>query len=73
MAGRRSTAGQWRKSSRSGAASGGGQCVEVALFGGDDLAIRDSKAPEAGMLSLTSVQSAAFLAGVKAGRFDVRS
>ncbi|AOS63183.1 DUF397 domain-containing protein [Actinoalloteichus hymeniacidonis] len=58
----------WRKSSRS--ADTGGNCVEVGLDNNEIQAIRDSKAPEAGALSLTPTQSGDFFAAVKAGRFD---
>ncbi|HET9139379.1 DUF397 domain-containing protein [Actinophytocola sp.] len=50
----------WRKSSRS--AGNGGNCVEVAQLG----AIRDSKNPSPVLL----VGLDAFLAEIKAGRFD---
>ncbi|WP_084643270.1 DUF397 domain-containing protein [Actinoalloteichus hymeniacidonis] len=61
----------WRKSSRSGAGNGGGQCVEIGCTSDGRFAIRDSKAPATGLLSLTSVQSSEFLASAKAGRFDL--
>ncbi|MBC2905305.1 DUF397 domain-containing protein [Streptomyces cupreus] len=52
------TRAEWRKSSYSG--SSGGECVEVA-----DLtplvAIRDSKNPEVGILTLSPVSYAAFV------------
>lgn len=57
----------WKKSSRSGAGSGG-DCVEVApLVGG--AAIRDSKNPKGGVLRFSRDQMTAFLADVKDGAF----
>ncbi|SFN44140.1 DUF397 domain-containing protein [Actinomadura madurae] len=49
---------QWRKSSYSGANEG--NCVEVADLN-DQVAIRDSKAPETGHLALTRESFAALL------------
>jgi hypothetical protein len=56
----------WRKSSFS---SGSQQCVELAA-GDDHLLIRDSKHPEDGHLTINAAPAAAFLADIKAGRFD---
>lgn len=60
----------WRKSSRSGTGGVGGQdCVEVtALPGGHG--IRDSKAPEAGHLTLSAESFARLVAAVKAGNLN---
>lgn len=49
----------WRKSSRSGNGNNG-DCVEVA-FAERVIAVRDSKNPEAGMLTLPRSAWAAFL------------
>ncbi|GAB3479728.1 DUF397 domain-containing protein [Amycolatopsis cihanbeyliensis] len=51
----------WRKSSYSGTES---NCVELAVTA-DRTAIRDSKAPEAGTLLLTSRASAALLSALR--------
>lgn len=57
--------GEWFKSS----ASGDGACVEVALLG-DEVLMRDSKAPDAGILRFNGPEWDAFLAGVRGGEFD---
>jgi Domain of unknown function (DUF397) len=57
-------AAQWRKSSRSG--SSGGACVEVA-DAGTTWFVRDSKNPEAGMLSVDEAGWQAFVSSVKLG------
>ncbi|MFB4301335.1 DUF397 domain-containing protein [Actinomadura sp. NTSP31] len=55
----------WRKSSRSGSGAGGGQdCVEVAALA-EGRGIRDSKAPEAGHLTLTPGSFSQLIACVK--------
>lgn len=66
------TNAQWRKSSRSGAASGGGdnKCVEVAIVS-EGVGVRDSKSPTAGHLSFTHDEWAAFIEGAKLGEFDL--
>lgn len=56
----------WRKSTRS---SGDGQCVEVANLDAI-IAIRDSKAPDAGHLTVAPKTWSAFVAEAKAGRYD---
>jgi hypothetical protein len=53
---------QWRKSSYSG--SSGGECVEVADLGIPGVAVRDSKHPEAGILTVSPQAYAAFVAHV---------
>lgn len=58
----------WRKSSFSG--TGGGDCVELAPLPGGGVALRDSKHPEAGHLTFTRAELAAWIAGARAGEFD---
>jgi Domain of unknown function (DUF397) len=62
------TEAQWRKAARSGTANGG--CLEVAGNLPGVTAIRDSKRPEDGAHVVDRVAFAAFLADVKAGRYD---
>ncbi len=59
---------EWRKATRSG--SGNGGCVEVAGNLPGVTAIRDSKRPEDGAHIVARGAFAAFLADVKAGRYD---
>jgi hypothetical protein len=56
----------WRKSS----ASGGGNCVEVALHDGLIL-LRDSKEIHPRTLEFTLPEWEAFLAGARSGEFDL--
>lgn len=60
--------GVWRKANRS---SQGGACVEVRghVDGGVD--VRDSKSPDGPHLSFADNTWASFVAGVKAGQFDL--
>jgi Domain of unknown function (DUF397) len=58
---------RWRTSSRSG--NGGMDCVELARTP-NQIAARDSKAPDGGMLGFGLDAFGAFLADVKAGRYD---
>ncbi|MFF8614891.1 DUF397 domain-containing protein [Streptomyces sp. NPDC015350] len=53
----------WFKSSYS---NNGGQCIEVAT---DLTAIRDSKDPHGPVLNASPTSFAAFVAGVKTGKF----
>jgi hypothetical protein len=53
---------RWRKSSYSG--NTGGDCVEVADLGAPGVAVRDSKEPEAGILTVSPEAYAAFVAYV---------
>ncbi|WP_433267890.1 DUF397 domain-containing protein [Actinosynnema sp. CS-041913] len=57
----------WRKSTRSSGENG--NCVEVARTPGLR-ALRDSKNPAGGVLFVGRRSAEAFLAGVKADRFD---
>ncbi len=57
----------WRKSSFS---NGGGNCVEVAALDDGGVAVRHSKAPDAGTLVFTRAEMAAWIDGCKAGEFD---
>jgi hypothetical protein len=59
----------WRKSARSGD-SGGGNCVEVAALADGRVAVRNSNAPEAGVLFFTRVEMAAWIGGVQDHEFD---
>jgi hypothetical protein len=61
-------AARWRKASRS--TSGNGGCVEVAGNLPGVVAVRDSKRPEGGALVIGRAAFAAFLADLKAGRYD---
>jgi Domain of unknown function (DUF397) len=58
---------KWRKSTYS---SDDGNCVEVADLDGSARAVRDSKDPSGGHLTLTTAQWAVFTAGVQSGQFD---
>jgi hypothetical protein len=59
----------WRKSSYSGGA--GTDCVEVAAPLAEQAVLaRDSKNPHGGTLRFSARHWSAFLADVKAGRFD---
>lgn len=53
----------WRKSSHSG---GGNDCVEVA-FAGDRTAVRDSKNPAGGLLTLPAEGWSGLLASARSG------
>lgn len=58
----------WRTSSYSNGA--GGMCVEVARVG-DGVAVRDSKNPDGAILAFSGAEWQAFLAGARAGEFDL--
>ena len=59
----------WRKSSYS-SGDGGGNCLEVA-FAAAGVAVRDSKDRAGPVLRFTEAEWGAFLAGVKAGEFEL--
>jgi hypothetical protein len=61
--------GVWRKASYSGANGGG--CVEVTQLPASAVAVRDSKDPDGPRLAVTPDEWLAFVAGVKAGEFDL--
>lgn len=63
------TGAVWHKSTRSG--GNGGDCVEVAANLPGIVAIRDTKDPGGATLVFTDDEWSAFLAGVRAGEFDV--
>lgn len=60
--------GPFRKSSFSG---NQGDCVEVAPTTDSGRAVRDSKNPTGGTQCYTAAEWSAFIAGVKAGEFDL--
>ncbi|MEV4675612.1 MULTISPECIES: DUF397 domain-containing protein [Actinomadura] len=57
---------RWRKSTRSGQ---NGACVEITHIAGA-VAVRDSKAPDAGHITLSHRAWATFIKGARAGRYD---
>lgn len=57
----------WKKAT---ASNGGGNCVEVGTAPGL-VGVRDTKDREAGHIAVPAAQWSAFLAGVKAGDFDL--
>ena len=61
------TTAQWRKAS---ASASNGACVEIAMLA-DGVAVRDSKDPSGPVLRYTLKEWDAFLAGAKAGEFDL--
>ena len=61
----------WRKSSFSGSGgTGGGNCVEVAELADGGIAVRNSNRPDAGVVTFTPAEMAAWIKGCKAGEFD---
>lgn len=60
----------WRKSTFSGGDGDDGACVELAPLPDGRIAVRNSKAPDAGVVFFTRAEMAAYVAGVKAGEFD---
>ncbi|MGX6607555.1 DUF397 domain-containing protein [Micromonosporaceae bacterium Da 78-11] len=63
------TGAVWHKSTRSG--GNGGDCVEVAVNLPDIVAVRDTKDRDGAALVFTHSEWAAFVAGVRAGEFDI--
>lgn len=61
------TAIRWIKAS---ASTGNGACFQVATVKEDEILVRNSRDPEGPVLSFTSAEWVAFLAGAKAGEFD---
>jgi hypothetical protein len=59
---------RWRKSSK---CNGPSACVEVALLSDGRVALRDGKEQDGPVLVFTPGEFAAFLAGVRAGEFDL--
>jgi len=57
----------WRRASR---CSGNSDCVEVSLEA-DSVLIRDSKLPRRGPMRFSRQEWIAFVAGAKAGEFDL--
>jgi len=60
---------RWFKSSFSG--GNGGSCVEVAFLPDGDVAVRDTKDRALAPHTYTAAEWDAFVAGVKAGEFDL--
>jgi hypothetical protein len=58
----------WRKSSHS---SDGGECVETAILPDQRVAVRHSKHPADAVLIYAPAEWRAFIAGAKAGEFDL--
>ncbi|GAA2442099.1 hypothetical protein GCM10010191_68010 [Actinomadura vinacea] len=61
---------EWRKSSRSTGGTGG-ECVELARLGKNDVGIRDSRAPETGHVTLKPRAFALLVNQVKVGELDL--
>lgn len=62
------TGARWHKSSRS---TGNGNCVEIAELSGR-VVVRDTKDRQGPALVFTPAEWQAFVAGAKAGEFDLR-
>lgn len=58
---------EWRKGSRSNSQ---GNCVMVAALPDGDIAVHDSKHPQAGAHVYTRAELGAFVKGAKDGEFD---
>ena len=57
----------WQKSRRSNPS---GNCVELAMLPGGEIAMRNSRDPDGPALIYTSAEIAAFVQGAKEGDFD---
>jgi len=57
----------WRKATASNPT---GNCVEIAVLGGGDIAVRNSRHPTGPTLVYTRAEIAAFIAGIRSGEFD---
>lgn len=68
MTGRGPDSLSWRKSSHSGE---GSECVETATLPDHRVAVRDSKHPDEAILVYAPAEWRAFIAGAKAGEFDL--
>jgi hypothetical protein len=60
-------AASWRKSSFS---NDQGECVETAQLDSGAIAVRNSNAPDAGVVLFTRAELNAWVKGCKAGEFD---
>jgi hypothetical protein len=61
----------WIKSSYSGPT--GGNCVEVAVLDGGQVAMRNSRQPDGAVLIFTAAEWSAFLEGARDGEFGTPS
>jgi Domain of unknown function (DUF397) len=57
----------WRKSSVSNPS---GNCVELAVLAGGEIAVRNSRHPSGPTLVYTRAEISAFILGVRGGEFD---
>jgi len=61
----------WRTSSfTEDGGSNGGTCMQAAALPDGRVAVRNSNAPDAGVVLFTRAEMAAWVKGVKAGEFD---
>ena len=58
---------RWLKSQ---ASNPNGECVELAVLPGGEIAVRNSRFPAGPALVYTQAEIVAFLAGAKSGEFD---
>jgi hypothetical protein len=57
----------WRKSS---ASNPSGNCVEIAVLAGGDVAVRHSRHPTGPTIVYTRAEMSAFIRGIRSGEFD---